>query len=63
MVTIASPVKTAGQVSGVAGGDLSLDTLVKIINSVEFGGFRYAFLVSGDGQIIVSPDKDQVMKT
>ncbi|POD24183.1 chemotaxis protein [Pseudomonas avellanae] len=62
VVTIASPIKTAGQVSGVAGGDLSLDTLVKIINSVEFGGIGYAFLVSGDGQIIVSPDKDQVMK-
>ncbi|MCF5632379.1 chemotaxis protein, partial [Pseudomonas syringae] len=62
VVTIASPVKTDGQVSGVVGGDLSLDTLVKIINSVEFGGLGYAFLVSGDGQIIVSPDKDQVMK-
>ncbi|RMV61897.1 Histidine kinase, HAMP region:Cache: chemotaxis sensory transducer [Pseudomonas savastanoi pv. glycinea] len=46
----------------MAGGDLSLDTLVKIINSVEFGGLGYAFLVSGDGQIIVSPDKEQVMK-
>ncbi|WP_025167925.1 methyl-accepting chemotaxis protein, partial [Pseudomonas syringae] len=62
VVTIASPVKAAGQVTGVVGGDLSLDTLVKIINSVEFGGLGYAFLVSGDGQIIVSPDKEQVMK-
>lgn len=62
VVTVASPIKSAGRISGVAGGDLSLDTLVKIINSVDFGGIGYAFLVSGDGQIIVSPHKDRVMK-
>ena len=62
VVTVASPIRTAGKVSGVAGGDLSLDTLVKIVNSVDFGGMGYAFLVSGDGQIIVSPHKDRVMK-
>ncbi|RRV03721.1 methyl-accepting chemotaxis protein [Pseudomonas sp. v388] len=62
VVTVASPIKTNGKISGVAGGDLSLDTLVKIINSVDFGGIGYAFLVSGDGQVIVSPQKDRVMK-
>jgi methyl-accepting chemotaxis protein len=62
VVTVASPIKTADKISGVAGGDLSLDTLVNIINSVDFGGIGYAFLVSGDGQIIVSPQKDRVMK-
>ncbi|MFP3632525.1 hypothetical protein SB776_38630, partial [Burkholderia sp. SIMBA_045] len=35
---------------------------MKIINSVDFGGLGHAFLVSADGQVIVSPDKDQVMK-
>ncbi|MET0124819.1 MAG: methyl-accepting chemotaxis protein [Pseudomonas caspiana] len=62
VVTVASPIKIDGKVAGVAGGDLSLETLVKIVNSVEFGGLGHAFLVSGDGQVIVSPDKDQVMK-
>ena len=62
MVTIALPVKKNGELLGVVGGDLSLETLVKIINSVDFGGLGHAFLVSGDGQVIVSPDKDQVMK-
>jgi len=62
VVTIAMPVKSGGQLLGVVGGDLSLETLVKIINSVDFGGIGHAFLVSGDGQVIVSPDKDQVMK-
>ncbi|EQA7387448.1 hypothetical protein ACX6VM_005017, partial [Enterobacter hormaechei] len=45
------------------GGDLSLKTLVQIINSLDFSGMGYAFLVSGDGKILVHPDKEQVMKT
>ena len=62
VVTIAMPVKKHGELLGVVGGDLSLATLVNIINSVDFGGIGHAFLVSADGQVIVSPDKDQVMK-
>ncbi len=62
VVTVASPIKVNGKVTGVAGGDLSLDTLVTIVNSVDFGGLGHAFLVSADGQVIVSPDKSQVMK-
>ena len=62
VVTVAAPVKSQGRLMGVVGGDLSLDTLVQIINSVDFGGIGHAFLVSGDGQVLVSPDKDQVMK-
>ncbi|PHX37850.1 chemotaxis protein [Pseudomonas sp. NZIPFR-PS2] len=62
IVTIAMPVKKNGELLGVVGGDLSLQTLVKIINSVDFGGIGHAFLVSSDGQVIVSPEQDQVMK-
>ncbi|MEF0148291.1 methyl-accepting chemotaxis protein, partial [Pseudomonas guariconensis] len=64
MVTIASPVKSRadGALLGVVGGDLTLDTLVKIINSVDFGGIGHAFLADRNGQVIVSPDKDQLMK-
>ena len=62
VVTIAAPVKNQGELLGVVGGDLSLDSLVKIINAVDFGGLGYAFLVSADGQMIVSPDSNEVMK-
>ncbi len=64
VVTIATPVKAKadGQLLGVIGGDLSLDTLVEIINSVDFGGIGHAFLADREGQVIVSPDKTQVMK-
>lgn len=59
IITIASPAKA----TGVVGGDLSLDTLVNIINALDFDGIGYAFLVSSDGKILVHPNKDLVMKT
>ena len=62
VVTIATPVSRHGQLAGVVGGDLSLETLVKLINSVDFGGLGHAFLVSGDGQVLVTPEPDQLMK-
>ncbi|EPJ3826429.1 methyl-accepting chemotaxis protein PctA [Pseudomonas aeruginosa] len=63
IITAATPVKAAGNTLGVVGGDLSLKTLVQIINSLDFSGMGYAFLASGDGKILVHPDKEQVMKT
>ncbi|HGP3172561.1 TPA: methyl-accepting chemotaxis protein PctA [Pseudomonas aeruginosa] len=63
IITAATPVEAAGNTLGVVGGDLSLKTLVQIINSLDFSGMGYAFLVSGDGKILVHPDKEQVMKT
>ncbi|MDF9620982.1 methyl-accepting chemotaxis protein McpA [Pseudomonas entomophila] len=64
VVTIAMPVKakSSGELIGVVGGDLSLNTLVDIINAVDFGGIGHAFLVDRNGQVIVSPDKTRVMK-
>jgi len=58
IITIATPAKSAG----VVGGDLSLKTLVQIINSLDFGGIGYAFLVSADGKILVHPEQELVMK-
>ncbi|WP_342247087.1 methyl-accepting chemotaxis protein [Pseudomonas sp. OTU5201] len=58
IMTIATPVQSLG----VAGGDLSLQTLVQIINALDFDGMGYAFLVSADGKVLVHPNKDMVMK-
>ncbi|MDN7143179.1 methyl-accepting chemotaxis protein [Pseudomonas sp. JQ170] len=48
---------------GVVGGDLSLEGLVQIINSLNFGGMGYAFLVNDQGKILVHPDQTLVMKS
>ncbi|MBS7661852.1 methyl-accepting chemotaxis protein [Pseudomonas lalucatii] len=59
IITIATPARPAG----VVGGDLSLSTLVDIINSLDFDGMGHAFLVNGAGKILVHPDKSLVMKS
>nr|WP_314488165.1 methyl-accepting chemotaxis protein [uncultured Pseudomonas sp.] len=48
---------------GVVGGDLALDGLAKIINSLNFGGMGYAFLVNDQGKILVHPQQALVMKS
>jgi len=63
IISIATASRKAGQSVGVVGGDLSLQTLIETLNALNFGGMGYAFLVSGDGKILVHPDKAMVMKT
>ncbi len=63
IMTVATPARAGGKTLGVVGGDLGLQTLVQIINSLDFNGMGYAFLVSGDGKILVHPDKNLIMKT
>ncbi|MCQ4280431.1 methyl-accepting chemotaxis protein [Pseudomonas stutzeri] len=63
IITIATPAGSGSQTVGVVGGDLGLKALVDIINALNFDGMGYAFLVSGDGKVLVHPDKSKVMKT
>lgn len=62
VITVVTPSKTAGQTLGVVGGDLTLDRIVQILNSLDFGGMGYAFLVDSAGKILVHPDANVVMK-
>ncbi len=63
VISSSAPVRGSdGKLFGVAGGDVSLDTLVKIINSVHLGDLGYAFLVNKDGTILVHPKAERVMK-
>lgn len=57
IMTIATP---SG--NGVAGGDLDLATISRIVNALDFNGMGYAFLVSKDGTVLVHPDKQMQMK-
>ncbi|MDB5982780.1 MAG: mcpB 5 [Pseudomonas sp.] len=62
VVTVATPVKHDGQSIGVAGADIALDNISSTINSLNFGGHGYAFIVSSDGKILVHPDSKLVLK-
>ncbi|MCG6573554.1 methyl-accepting chemotaxis protein [Pseudomonas sp. AF32] len=63
IISIATASRNAGQNVGVVGGDLSLQTIIDTLKTVDFDGMGYAYLVSADGKILVHPDKNLVMKT
>ncbi|MHB0766707.1 methyl-accepting chemotaxis protein [Stutzerimonas sp. NM35] len=62
VMTLATPVRSHGQTLGVVGGDLALDTLIEIINALDFGGMGHAFLISARGDVLVHPDQGMVGK-
>jgi len=63
VMTLAVPVRSNDQTLGVVGGDLALDTLVKIINALDFGGMGHAFLINAKGEVLVHPDQNMVGKS
>jgi len=62
VVTLATPVRQQGQMIGVAGADISLDAISKTINSLNFGGHGYAYIVSAEGKILIHPDSKLLLK-
>ncbi|MHB0850664.1 methyl-accepting chemotaxis protein [Stutzerimonas nitrititolerans] len=63
VMTLATPVRSHGRTLGVVGGDLALDTLIEIINALDFGGMGHAFLVNAKGEVLVHPDQNMVGKS
>ncbi|MDB5983849.1 MAG: Chemotactic transducer [Pseudomonas sp.] len=61
VMTVATPVKSGGNI-GVACANLSLDALSKMLNTLDFGGHGYAFIVSADGKVLVHPDNQLILK-
>ena len=62
IISIGAAAKKTGKTLGVVGADLSLQTVTDSINALNFNGLGYAFLVSGDGKILVHPDKALITK-
>ncbi|WP_208859635.1 methyl-accepting chemotaxis protein, partial [Pseudomonas luteola] len=63
VMTLATPVMKNGTLAGVLAGDLSLQTMVGIVNSLDLGGIGHAILVNSEGKVLVSPRKEEVMKS
>ncbi|RRS08065.1 methyl-accepting chemotaxis protein [Pseudoalteromonas sp. J010] len=52
------PVKFQGRFAGVAGGDIDMSTITKIINEIDFLGFGYGFLLDKSGKILSHPNAE-----
>jgi Methyl-accepting chemotaxis protein len=63
VVSAAIPVRRDGTLVGVVGSDFSLGSLVEMVKAVDLGGKGSAFLVKGDGTILVHRDGALVTKT
>jgi len=55
LISAVSKVSDVGQTIGVFGGQIHLKAVADAINTLDFGGAGYAFLLSKDGNIISHP--------
>lgn len=62
VVVVAAPVKKNGQIIGVVAGIIKVDEIEKMITSIKIGKTGYAYMINGDGLVIVHPQKDLIMK-
>ena len=56
LISATAKLTDKGQFMGAFGGDLSLQTVSKAVNTLDFNGAGYAFLLSKNGNIISHPD-------
>lgn len=55
LLSIVANISYQGQIKGVIGGDLSLDTIAKSVNTINFDGTGIAFISDEKGNIITHP--------
>jgi len=60
-ITVARPFDAGGQ-PGVVGGDISLEEMIAIVNSIQLRGDGYAFLATRDGKIVAHQKPDSALK-
>lgn len=58
LISAVAKISDAGQSLGVFGGDIRLTAVADAINTLDFGGAGYAFLLSKSGNIISHPDAE-----
>ena len=59
VLSVASPVKTAtGAVVGISGMDVSLESIIEIMDDYKVGSKGYVMLLTGNGNFIYHPKKE-----
>lgn len=60
LISATAPMKRNGTFIGASGGDILLDEIRDIINSVNFMGLGYAYLMTNEGKILSHPNKQYI---
>ncbi|WP_342246923.1 cache domain-containing protein [Pseudomonas sp. OTU5201] len=60
IMAVAAPVLHAGELQGAVGAGMPIDTLVQIVGGVDLQGKGYAYLVNGEGKILVHPQTELI---
>lgn len=54
-ISAVAPFNINGSFAGVAGGDIDMATIAQIVNSIDFLGYGYGFLVDSNSRILSHP--------
>jgi methyl-accepting chemotaxis protein len=55
LLSVVAPIRSNGEFKGVIGGDLSLDSIAKNVNTINFNNTGLAFITDSEGNIITHP--------
>ena len=62
VVSLYTPVKRDGNLIGVLGSDILLDSVIKIVDNTKIGETGYAYIVNEDGTILIHKKRELLMK-
>ncbi|MGE6377663.1 methyl-accepting chemotaxis protein [Peribacillus muralis] len=62
VITAARAIYDGDRVIGVLGVDISIDTLVKMVNQTKFGETGYSVLLDNKGAFVTHPDKEKIQQ-
>ena len=62
VVSPVTPIKKDGVLLGATALDLSIDTILQLVDSLKLNDDSFAYLVDKDGTVIAHPDKELILK-
>ncbi len=63
VITLATPVQQGGRLIGVSGADTDLQTISNLVNALDFDGQGHAFIVNGEGKVLIHPKGELALKS
>ena len=62
VVVIAQPIRANQRIIGILAGAIDIDNVANMVTSVKVGQTGYAYLLRGDGTVVIHPNKELMNK-